>query len=171
MNKILLTFTSALLVVHLFAQDISISRSVFASGGLSSTNEDISLSYTMGQSGLVGSYTNEDIVINVGFQQHDFLETYIDKIKQDNIIRIFPNPFYDLFYLNIESQHEGEIAYFIYDSKGRIILRKDATLMKNDINVEGVDLSKYNPGIYHLRLFFYPEKRSIEQYSFKLIKQ
>lgn len=167
--KLLLTMAIALFFFSLQAQELS--RSVFASSGETTANGNLKLSWTIGQSGLVGSFTQNPLTLNVGFQQFDDLGTFIVKTNQLSSLRVFPNPFQDAFYLNLELESKGQVDYYIYDNVGKLVLQKNNSMVMDGYFEEKVSIQNQPSGMYNLTIFFFPENNSPTQSSIKLIKQ
>ncbi len=166
-----LLLATVLLTFSLQAQELG--RYVFATGGGTETSSNLKLSWTIGQSGLVGTFTQNSLTLNVGFQQKDTLDigSKIPEAKNPVFLRVFPNPFYDAFHINLEFEHRGELSYYLYDNTGKQIINKQCIPYNGYFFNERVEFSELSPGIYNLTLFFYPGKNSPERYSIKLIKQ
>lgn len=152
-------------------QSQELSRSVFASSGETATNGNLKLSWTIGQSGLVGSFTQPSLLtLNVGFQQFDNLGVYVAETKNHEILQVFPNPFSDAFYINMKSERRGKLDYYLYDNNGKIVLQANGLPVESDNTGDEVELPNRPPGIYNLTIFFFPEHDSPTQLSIKLIK-
>jgi len=167
--KLFLLIPVMLFVFSLHAQELS--RSVFASSGETSTNGELKLSWTIGQSGLVGTFTQDFHSLNVGFQQYDLLGTFIEENKNQGILRVFPNPFLDAFFINFQPQSKGLLNYYVYDNMGKLVLQKNNIRFGNYTFEEAVMFSGQAQGIYNLILYFFPENQNPTQQSIKLIKQ
>lgn len=169
--KLLMLITTVMLFSSLHSQELT--RSVFASSGKTTSNGDLYLSWTIGQSGLVGTFIHEDtLTFNVGFQQYDTtdISTNVQLTYSSSNLSVFPNPFHQEFYFSLKSEEKGEVSYYLYDNNGKIVQKKQHIPVNTNFIEKKVDLINHPPGIYNLTLFYFPKKNSPTQFSIKLIK-
>ena len=96
---------------------------------------------------------NIQVVINIVELPPLSMESYVNKI-----IKIYPNPFSESFIINTNQKIRDII---VYDTKGRIVLKKNKLLGKNNIN-----LKRDSSGIY-----IFSFRLNDERYNIKLIKK
>ena len=96
---------------------------------------------------------NIQVVINIVELTPLSMESYINKI-----IKIYPNPFSESFVIYTNKKIRDII---VYDTKGRIVLKKNKLLGKNIIN-----LKRDNSGIY-----IFSFRLNDKRYNIKLIKK
>ncbi len=96
---------------------------------------------------------NIQVVINIVELPPLSIESYVNKI-----IKIYPNPFSESFIIDTNKKIRDII---VYDTKGRVVLKKNKLLGKNNIN-----LNRDNNGIY-----IFSFRLNDERYNIKLIKK
>ena len=96
---------------------------------------------------------NIQVVINILELTPLSMESYINKI-----IKIYPNPFSESFVIYTNKKIRDII---VYDTKGRVVLKKNKLLGKNNIN-----LKRDSSGIY-----IFSFRLNDERYNIKLIKK
>ena len=96
---------------------------------------------------------NIQVVINIIELPPLSIESYVNKI-----IKIYPNPFSDSFVIDVDTKIRDVI---IYDTKGRVALKKNKLVGKNNIY-----LKRETNGIY-----IFSFRLNDERYNIKLIKK
>lgn len=138
----LLMLISSILVIHpAFAQ--SISRSVTSSAGVTQTNGNTRLSYTVGEP-VIGTMSAGKQQLGNGFFQSLNMSFYLIKPEYEYLsgVRIYPNPVSESFTIREKDNHPLEIR--ISDQQTRII--KETVVNSGDI----INASEWKPGIYFL---------------------
>ncbi len=156
-----------LIAISVYAQEMP--RRVFAASGGQGSSGNIELSWTIGQSGLVGTFTKPSFIINTGFQQFDNLLVSIDENIADIHFTLYPNPFRDHFYLDIQSAKQVDVNIQLFDNYGRLLINRDigenSVMSKQTIQTRGL-----TPGVYSLLVTTKDDNNSISTKYFKLIK-
>ena len=96
---------------------------------------------------------NIQVVINIVELPPLSIESYVNKI-----IKIYPNPFSESFIIDTNQKIRDII---VYDTKGRVVLKKNKLLGKNNLN-----LKRDSNGIY-----IFSFRLNDERYNIKLIKK
>ena len=96
---------------------------------------------------------NIQVVINIVELPPLSIESYVNKI-----IKIYPNPFSESFIIDTNKKIRDII---VYDTKGRVVLKKNKLLGKNNLN-----LKRDSNGIY-----IFSFRLNDERYNIKLIKK
>ena len=96
---------------------------------------------------------NIQVVINIVELPPLSIESYVNKI-----IKIYPNPFSESFIIDTNKKIRDII---VYDTKGRVVLKKNKLLGKHNINFK-----RDNNGIY-----IFSFRLNDERYNIKLIKK
>lgn len=136
--------------VELYGQLIS--RSVFSSSGAQLSTENLTLSATIGQSGLVGSFNKATYHLNVGFQQMDAgASTVVFDLYTGVKVLLYPNPFKDEFQLAILAPFNGRLSYTIYDIQGSLMLRSQ-TIPFLEVYRETVHMDHLPSGTYQIEM-------------------
>lgn len=172
MNKIKTLLLSTILTIGfvLPAQDVEITRHVFAAGSNSTTIGSNYLSSTIGQSGLVGSFAQGDIILIAGFQHYDLQVGIEDMDYNVPPLKVYPNPFHDNFYFSLDLEINQEFSYYMYDNTGKRLFEKLCIPVSTTPLEEMVELTNCPPGIYNLVVFIYSDNHSTKKISIKLIK-
>lgn len=146
--KRVFTFTLSLLSFIAFSQQIS--PDVISSGGGNFENEELSLSWTIGET--VITTLESDYILTQGFHQDFFIITAVDEQEMENIsINIFPNPTQD--YLNIEWKSNNNsieiISVQLLDANGRILTERT---FNSSSDIMKINLQSFERAHYILRL-------------------
>lgn len=142
--KLLLTTILFIISVVSYAQQIS--PEVISSAGDYFENDDISLSWTMGEP--VISTLNGEYILTQGFHQDLYIITAVDELEFfDFDIHLFPNPTPD--YLNIEINQKGninqEMIIQLLDIKGSLIkeFKESGNFQSTQINLQAYERANY----------------------------
>jgi hypothetical protein len=156
-----------LIAISVYSQEMP--RKVFAAGGGQGSTGNTELSWTIGQSGLVGTFTKPSFILNTGFQQFDNLLVSIDEVISSVHLTMYPNPFHDHFYLDIEASDQIDVHIQLIDNYGRLLISKNLAeglvSIKQTIQTRGL-----TPGVYSLLVTTKDENNNIANKYFKLIK-
>lgn len=82
-----------------------------------------------------------DCILNVGLEVFSMQNYYVS---------IYPNPTSGKLIINASKLTSTIQSYFLIDTYGKVILQKNFDVNNN--NIFEIDLSKYKPGIYFIRL-------------------
>ena len=139
--KRLTVFFVCFLPAALIAQEMN--QSVLGSAGDDYQNEEVQISWTIGE---VATETpsSENYILSQGFHQGSLVVTRIQEdLTLEFQIKAYPNPVMDI--LIIESSEPG-FEYQLIDANGRV--------MRNGIindSSEEIDFSSFSPGTYFLQ--------------------
>ena len=118
--KFLLTAFSLITVLCIYSQEMP--RWVFSQGGGQTSVNNLDLSWTIGQSGLVGTFKTPSVILNEGFQQFDNLLVSVDGVTTLSTINLYPNPFHDQFYCSFWLiYNKFQLKYFLRVQISRIL--------------------------------------------------
>lgn len=166
--KFLFMAVGFLIAISVYSQEMP--RKVFAAGGGQESTTNIDLSWTIGQSGMVGTFDKPSFVLNTGFQQFDNLLVSIEEVSSSLHFKLYPNPFRDHFYLDIQASNQIDVNIQLFDNYGRLLIDKDLgeslVISKQTIQTQGL-----TPGLYNLLITTKDENNTIETKYFKIIKQ
>ena len=166
--KFIMMAAGFLVVMSAHSQEMP--RKVFAAGGGQGSSGNTGLSWTIGQSGLVGTFVKPSVVLNMGFQQFDNLLVSIDDVSSSLHFTLYPNPFRDRFYLDIQASEQIDVNIQLFDNYGRLLIDKDivenSAIIKQTIQTRGL-----TPGMYNLLVTSVDENNKTSVKYFKLIKQ
>ncbi len=76
---------------------------------------------------------------------------HIEKEKQDISYSIHPNPFQNLFYLNLELKKKNNVSINIYNALGVSVLNQNLTLKEGSNQIE-LNLHHFPSGVYWLKI-------------------
>ncbi len=159
--KRVLTFLLFFTSLIAFSQQVS--PDVISSGGDHFENEELSMSWTIGET--VISTLESEYILTQGFHQDFFTITAIDEKELEDIsINIFPNPTPD--YLNIEWKTNTEsienISIQLLDGNGRLLTEKS---YKSSAETMMLNLQSFERAHYILRIIHGKQIK-----TFKIIK-
>lgn len=150
MNCLLITLSVNLTAFHLPAQ--SLERFVVGSVGLSTQNNDIQLSFTVGEA-VVSSFHTDEVQLNQGFQQTQVKEVPTG-IKMPNYIqtlKAYPNPVGTTLHLEVNASKLFEFSTELYDLSGRRYPLELPSRVAGSAQ-HPIDLMGLAPGIYVLMI-------------------
>ena len=166
--KFLFMAVGFLIAISVYSQEMP--RRVFAASGGQGSAVNVELSWTIGQSGLVGTSKKPSIILNMGFQQFDNLLVSIEDVTTDLHFNMYPNPFRDHLYLDIQASKQLDVNIQLFDNYGRLVLSKNigenSLIIKQTIQTQGL-----TSGVYSLLVITNDENNTISTKYFKLIKQ
>lgn len=115
-------------------------------GSTSETNSGIVVTQTIGQTSVIGAYTNRQKKIIQGYQQ-PFLGRLEFSINPDFEAFIFPNPFDEI--INIKYNSESDIEVSLFDVAQKSIYK--STLHASDVQ-HTINLEMLSSGVYFIKL-------------------
>ncbi len=124
----------------------SLSPEIIASSGGFFDNGNSSLSWTIGET-IIQTVSNASNILTQGFQQSNYIVTSIEEHSNKCLLKIYPNPAGDYFYINIESSNQTKLEFKIIDLKGHILCSDQFETNKQ------IDISNYENGIYYIQIF------------------
>lgn len=108
-------------------------------------NNNIYVSQTIGQMSIGGSFSNNMIIVQQGFQQSPFLFSVINPISKgmvDNSINVhlFPNPFTNGFTVRFDKNIIENLQVLLYDMNGRLILNRHIDVFNhNELFIDSLE--------------------------------
>ena len=119
-----ITFSIVILLWIFAINAQSIDLFVIASTGNFMSNQDVSLSATLGEV-MTETYSAGEIILTQGFQQSGLtVETYVNERGSEWDILVFPNPVTDELRIDFSGDYQGEIYIELFDLKGRKIIHR-----------------------------------------------
>ena len=133
--------------------------------GIYNTNEDGSLSWTLGET-VIETVSNESGVLTQGFQQSWFFITPVEEIDTPGIdISIYPNPVNDIVTLEFLSDEElPEFHLELFDLLGTKVMEKT---IKQTYYKEQLHLARFATDMFSLRV---TNMKTKEVRTFKILK-
>jgi hypothetical protein len=163
MNYLLFALSLSLLAFNLPAQ--SLERFVIGSAGISSQNENIQLSFTVGEP-VVSSFHTDEVQLNQGFQQiHvEDIPTGIELPAYIQAIIAYPNPVGTTLYMDVNTSKVFEFSVEVYNLSGQQQGFTADFLSTIGNSQHQIDLIGLVPGIYLLMI------KTKEGYPVKTLK-
>jgi hypothetical protein len=142
-NLLLICFLT-LLVNLAIGQNIE--RDVVSANGDMQVSNNVEVSWTIGEV-VVESYFQEDVNIVSGYQQPevDSLEFVIEKLEKS--VLIFPNPFFNYFFISFNERLDKEIQLHLLSNTGQNVKRLNLKKGMKVYKFEGEDMES---GAYEL---------------------
>ncbi len=129
---------------------ISLAPSVIGAGGAYAENEEISLSWTLGELA-TSTLTGGDFILTQGFQQAFAMGTGIASDELNWNISVYPNPVSDEFRIRFDIRNSEDFLIEIQDVTGRLI-RQIQQKNVNPGDILLINTSTYTTGIYFLKV-------------------
>jgi len=130
-----------------------LSPSVIASGGNHFSNSTFQLSYTIGEMALVSTEAVGNSILTQGFHQPDKFTIILvnDPVNELNAI-VFPNPFGDNVYLQLEGWKPERFVLDLFDATGRKVISGRTFQHTPGTQQIPIETSHLAAGTYLLRL-------------------
>lgn len=127
-----------------YSNSQSIGRSQLSSLGTTNYSTGITLQSTVGQSSLVTFENSNLMILGQGFIQ----PSYLNSIKRELEVNVYPNPNNGSFYLESTSNDPDLILYQLFDSFGNLI--QSGEFKPN--TVANIQICSLSTGIYILKI-------------------
>jgi hypothetical protein len=158
MRKILVTLFFLALVFNYLNAQVKEIETISAGGG-SSQNENLELSWTLGQLVIATGELNENSVTQ-GFHQTIIIVTNLNDDLNGIQLNVFPNPVNDV--LIIEFPDRKNFEYSIYNENGELMISGKLSEARNTVNI-----SQLNRGTYILNV---KDQKTSKLISYKISK-
>ena len=158
MRKILVTLFFLALILNFLNAQVKEIETISAGGG-SSKNENLELSWTLGQLVIATGELNENSVTQ-GFHQTIITVTNLNDDLNGIQLNVFPNPVEEV--LIIEFPEGKDLEYSIYNENGEMVISGKLTDVRNSINI-----SQLNRGTY---ILYVKDQRTSKLNSYKISK-
>jgi hypothetical protein len=169
MKQLKILFVAVGFLIAISAHSQEMPRRTFAASGGHGSGSNIELSWTIGQSGLIGTSKKPSIILNMGFQQFDNLLVSIEDVASEMHFNMYPNPFRNHFNLDIQTSKQVDVNIQLFDNYGRLVLSKrigeNSMIIKQTIQTRGL-----TPGVYSMLVTTSDENNTTSTKYFKLIK-
>lgn len=164
--KLIMVICFVFVTMAVSSQELS--RQVISASGGQSEVGSLDLSWTMGQAGLVGTFTSPGLTLCAGFQQFDVLIDGITEQVSDGNLRVYPNPFNDFIVLEMITEQKASLTLKLFDGSGKLWLTKEIHQQPTVIN-ETIDMSGLPHGIYYLSVLVDTQNKISTNQTIKLI--
>jgi hypothetical protein len=118
-----------------------------AQGGVNATQSGIIVSQTIGQTSIIGNYSNRNLTVGQGFQQPIVGRLHIKGLNKEISLTIFPNPFENQITISYNAQELVNVT--IFDMAGKLIYKNNLSFISQN---NTIDVSFFSSGIYLVRL-------------------
>lgn len=128
-----------------------ISQEIITSSGNNSSNEYITLSWTIGE-GVTETYEKNEIILNQGFQQNIKI---IPFTTESNTLwgvefTLYPNPVSEILNIDLSAAYDCELRIDLFDNLGKILLTIKKSKKQQSVQIE---LSGFPAGEYILKVY------------------
>lgn len=149
-------------VLLMFVSGMAKSQEVIAPAGADASNENMSISWTVGELA-IETLAAGDIILTQGFHQPATTVVSVDELPDHPAnISAFPNPATDYVHIQIADGDHGDLHYAIYDFRGSVVMQGELTGDMTQLSLAGMQ-----PATYFVKVF----EGHTELKTFKLIKQ
>jgi hypothetical protein len=118
-----------------------------AQGGLNQTSSGVLVAQTIGQTSVIGNYSNNNLNVGQGFQQSKVGRLYIKGLNKEISLTIFPNPFENQITISYNAQELVNVT--IFDMTGKLIYKNNLSFISEN---NTIDVSFFSTGVYLVRL-------------------
>ncbi len=133
-------------------------------------HEQMYLSASLGQSGLIGTKQVDELTLTIGFQQMESkLATSIPWRYEGIEMQIFPNPFYEAFSILFSSEESIVLNYRILDSDGKTILTNKAAIFSKGGYPIRVTVNDVSPGMIFLDIEVQRLTGEVSRYTLPIV--
>ena len=128
----------------------SMAQQVIAAAGETFSNENMSISWTLGEV-VIDTYVGDNMIVTQGFHQPGYIVTAIESFEYRKFeISLYPVPANDILHIDIAGERKFDLNYTITDLAGKII--RTGIIEKDNANHQ-VDVSGLATGNYYLRVY------------------
>jgi hypothetical protein len=142
-----------------------ISQEIITSSGDHYSNEDITLSWTIGE-GVTEAYEKNEIILNQGFQQNIEIIPFITESNtlQGIEFTLYPNPVSEIINIDLSAANDCALSVDIFDIKGKMLFAIKKSKKQQSVQIE---LSEFPAGEYILKVY---SKNNYINNSYVIIK-
>lgn len=162
-KKITLLFCTLCFFASIYGQ-IQLTPSVISSGGGIGVNDNLSISWTLGEVA-VTTLTGDQMILTQGFQQSFDMDVGIAMDEVNWNISIYPNPVRDELRIRFNIEKPGDFLLEIQDVSGRLI-KQELHKQVNPGDIVLLNTSTYTNGIYFLKVLT-PDHQQIQVTSLR----
>ncbi len=151
-----------LLVALFFIILNSNGQEVVASSGNHFSNNEIQISWTLGEP-VIQTLSNNNVLLTQGFHQAKLTVTAIEELD-DLLMQIsaYPNPTSNILKLSVKNSGKEELHYTLYTLDGKMLMQKQ---IESDLSE--ISMMNYVSAIYFLKV----TSNNSTLKTFKIIKQ
>ena len=109
------------------------------------------VSQSIGQLSISGNYSNDNLIVQQGFQQYGLFKTIIESLEKDGVTTsVYPNPFVDDVTVEFSAQLRGPCTIRILDVFGKVLFKDTRDVVTNSLVISSLG---YLPtGMYVIQL-------------------
>ncbi len=156
-------FLIILLISSFQLMSQQLSPQVISSAGDHFSNNDISMSWTLGEP--VISTLTGDYILTQGFHQDMYIVTSIDELNNIGLnIDVYPNPTPNILHIKWSSEiFENEnVSIQLLDMSGKILYAEEMTTQSQ---INSINLNSFNRSIYLLKINYKNQTK-----TYKIVK-
>lgn len=136
-------------------------QQVVSSAGTMHQNENLSISWTLGET-VIQTFEGQDYILTQGFHQSNLTVVAVEELAETlYTIEVYPNPTRDHVTLSVDQLNAGSIQYYIFDINANMVASERLTDASTRISFED-----FSPGTYFIRV----HKNNKPLKTFKIIK-
>ncbi len=137
-------------------------QSIASQGANVKVGSSIIVAQSVGQSSVIGTYKNGNLIIGQGYiQSIGLAKNSSSAIRPVSMVQ-YPNPVLDLANFQFSSSIGTIANLYLFDSRGRLVYSKEVELTQNNFTI---DLSIVSEGVYFAKI-----ETSHYTFSTKIIK-
>jgi hypothetical protein len=139
-----------LFAVSVGAQQIKQEVIASAGGFNKSTDNTLSISWTLGET-IIPTFTSQDgsLILTHGFQQKLIITAVEENLGDPVKVTIYPNPTSEMINIQFETATDKEISLFLLDAQGRLVKTE---VIETSVLNKTVNLQDLPAGVYYVRL-------------------
>ncbi len=150
------------IIFLLCSYSVAHAQKITASSGNNFSNEQIQISWTLGET-VIQTLSNNQTILTQGFHQSKLTITAVNEIAESMWnISAFPNPAHDYLKLNIQHDLDQELYFSLYSMEGKLLIRRQI-----DTQLSEISMQNYISATYFLKV---TDKNSVLK-TFKIVKQ
>jgi hypothetical protein len=141
-----------LLLINLHSSSQSLIRSVIIVTGSTSTDNNGTMSYSLGEA-VTGSLINTENAITQGFQQPLFRNFYEEEAAKPaiNAVEVFPNPVIDNLTILFNIRYDKILYANLFSGRGIMNINSQYSISESGSIL--IEMGKYPAGLYVLHLY------------------
>ncbi len=143
----------------------SVSKSVIAADGGETTVNNITYTYTIGET-VIANTTASSYIISQGFHPNSDGVSAIENVKSDATLSVYPNPIGDILNVDITQGNPAQLVLQVYDATGKSCLMPQSVSAMATQQTQ-VDFSSLPSGNYILSI----QQGNRTQSSVRIVKQ
>ena len=160
-KQLTLLFFAICFSTSIFGQ-VQLTPTVISSGGGFGENDNLSISWTLGEVA-VNTLTGDQMILTQGFQQPFAVAVGLEQEEANRGISVYPNPVGDELQIQFDIEKRKGVILEIQDVSGRVITRVQNEQV-NSGDIIYLNTSSFKPGVYVLSILA-PDRQERQVFS------